>query len=89
MSTSVSCSPIGINVFKKVVTPAQAILGVGNNDVPPSSGWSTKNIILEDPIEVALAGELQILYLAHVAASTSHAYVGPWNAFVLWCDKLF
>ena len=26
--------------------------------------------------------------MAHVAASTSKAYVGPWNAFVLWCGSL-
>ena len=37
---------------------------------------------------MALAGELQNSALAHVAASTSHAYVGPLNAFVLWCQNL-
>ena len=63
-------------------------LGVGINYVPLSSGWSTKNINLDDPIEVALAGELQFSALAHVTASTSHAYVGPCNAFVLWCSNL-
>ncbi len=26
--------------------------------------------------------------LAHVAASTSKADVGPWNAFVVWCYSL-
>ena len=26
--------------------------------------------------------------MAHVAGSTSRAYVGPWNAFVLWCGSL-
>ncbi len=77
-----------IGVFKKLVVLAQAILGVGINDVPPSSGWSTKDINLDDPIEVALAGELQNSALAHVATSTSHAYVGPWNALVLWCQNL-
>ena len=82
ISHPVSNSPSGIDVFKKFVTPAQAILGVGTSDVSPSSGWSTKNINLGDPIEVALAGELKISALAHVASSTSHAYVGPWNAFV-------
>jgi hypothetical protein len=56
-----------IDVFKKVVIPAQAILGVGINDFPPSSGWSTKDNNLDDPIEVALAGELQNSALAHVA----------------------
>jgi hypothetical protein len=26
--------------------------------------------------------------LVHVAESASRAYVGPWNAFVLWCGSL-
>ncbi len=75
-------------MFKKVVVPAQAILGAGINNFPPNSGWSNKDINFNEPIEVALAGELQNSALAHVAASTSHAYVGPWNAFVLWCQSL-
>ncbi len=93
MSTSLKSPPVysfpsAIGVFKKVVVPTQAILGVGINDAPPSSGWSTKDINFDDPIEVALAGELQNSALAHVAASTSHAYVGPLNAFVLRCQNL-
>jgi hypothetical protein len=75
-------------VFKKVVALAQTILGAGINEIPPSSGWSTKDINVDDPIEVALASDLQNSPLAHVAASTSHAYVGPWNAFVIWCRNL-
>jgi len=39
-------------------------------------------------VEVALAGRLQMSALAHVAGSTSRAYVGPWNAFVSWCGSL-
>ena len=57
---------------QKVVVPAKALLGVGINDVPPPSGWSTKNISLDDPAEVALAGKLLSFALALVAASTSH-----------------
>ena len=76
-------------MFKRVVIPAQAILGVGINDVPSSTGWSTKSINLDDPIEVALAGEVQSSALAHVSASTSHAYVGPRNAFVLWYHIIY
>ncbi len=70
-------------MFKRVVTPAQAILGVSNKEVPTSSGWSNKDVDVNDPIEVALASNLEDSTLAHVATSTSHAYVGPWNAFVL------
>jgi hypothetical protein len=57
---------------QKVFIADQAILGVGINDVPPSSGWSTKNINLDNPIEVALAGKLQSCALGLVAALTSH-----------------
>jgi hypothetical protein len=59
------------------------MLGVNINDVPPSSGWSTKIVNLDDPIEVALAGKIQSSALALVTASTSHNYVGTWNAFFL------
>ncbi len=68
---------------QKGVSPAQAILGVDIHDVPPSSGWSAKNVNLDDPIEVVLAGKIQSNALALVTASTSHAYVGTWNAFFL------
>ncbi len=57
------------------------MLGQGSLDVPLLSGWSQKDINKDDPIEVALASRLQNSALAHVAASTSKAYVGPWNAF--------
>jgi hypothetical protein len=86
ISPTVSNSQSAIDVFKRVVTPTRAILGIGNNDVMPSSGCSIKDINVNDSIEVALASNLQDPTLAHVAVSTSHAYVGPWNAFVLWCS---
>ena len=35
-----------------------------------------------------MAGRLQMSALAHVDGSTSRAYVGSWNAFVLWCGSL-
>ena len=72
----------------KVVASTRTILGVGNLEVLPSSGWSLKDISTNDPIEVDLANCLQNSALAHVAASTPKAYVGPWNAFVIWCCSL-
>ncbi len=39
-------------------------------------------------MDVALAGRLQMSALAHGAGSTSRAYAGLWNAFVLWCGFL-
>jgi hypothetical protein len=77
-----------IDAFKRDVTPARAILGIGNLESPSSSGWSLKDINNNDPIEVALASKLQDCALAHVAASTYYTYVGPWTAFVLWCHSL-
>ena len=78
----------GIDAFSKVVAPVRAILGKGSIEVPTSSGWSSKDINLHDPIEVYLASRLQDSALSHVAASTSKTYVGPWNAFVVWCGSL-
>ena len=64
---------------------ARATLGGGTLSLPINTGWAGKDVNIDDPVEVALAERLQLPALAHVAASTSRAYVGPWNAFVLWC----
>ena len=74
--------------FNRVVAPARAILGAGNLEVPPRSGWDLKDFNINDPVEVALAASLQKSALPHVAESTSGAYVGPLNAFVAWCVSL-
>ena len=50
--------------------------------------WSSLSINHDDPVEVHLAARLQQSALAHVADSTAHAYVSPWNAFVRWCGAL-
>ena len=63
---------------------ARATLGVGALSLPINYGWTGKDINIDDPVEVALAGRLQMSALAHVAGSISCAYVGPWNAFVSW-----
>jgi hypothetical protein len=68
--------------------PARATLGGGTLSLPINSGWAGKDINMDDPVELALAGRLQMSALAHVAGSTSRAYVGPWNAFVSWCGSL-
>jgi len=68
--------------------PARATLGGGALSIPRNTGWASKDINVDDPVEVALAARLQMSALAHVAGSTSRAYVGPWNAFVLWCGTL-
>jgi hypothetical protein len=83
-----SSFPSGIDAFKKVVAPAQAILGKGSIEIPLLSGWSQKDINTNNTIQVALASRLPNSALAHVATSTSKAYVGPWNAFFC-CMALF
>ena len=39
-------------------------------DFSQNSGWAGKHVTINDPVEVELAGYLQILELAHVAGST-------------------
>jgi hypothetical protein len=63
-------------------------IGEGSLSLPLGLGWANKDINIKDPFEVELASRLQLSALAHVAGSTSRAYVGPWNAFVLWCGSL-
>jgi hypothetical protein len=87
-ASHISVFPRGIGAFIQIVAPNQAILGVGPIEVPPSSGWSQKDINVNDPVELELAAHLQSSDVAHVAESASAAYVGPWNAFVLWCSTL-
>jgi hypothetical protein len=82
------CSQSESVAFKKVVMPARSTLGGGTLSLPINSGWEGKDINIDDPVELALAGRLQMPALAHVAGSTSLAYVGPWNAFVPWCSSL-
>jgi hypothetical protein len=76
------------DAFKKVVMPARATFRGGALSLPINSGWAGKDINIEDQVEVALAGRLQMSALAHVAGSTFRIYVGPCNAFVLWCGTL-
>jgi hypothetical protein len=68
--------------------PARATLGGGTLSLPINSGWAGKDINIVDPVELALACRLQMSALAHVAGSTSRAYVGLWNAFVSWFSSL-
>jgi len=56
---------------------ARAKLGGGALSLPINTYWAGKDVNIDDPVEVALAGCLQLSALAHVAGSTSGAYVGP------------
>ncbi len=52
------------------------------------SGWVRLDVNREDPVELALAADLQQAALGHVAASTCKKYTGQWNLFVAWCNAL-
>ena len=52
---------------------------------PLNTGWTGTNVDIDDPVEIKVARRLQMSALAYVAGFISRAYVGPWNAFVLWC----
>ena len=77
------CSESAIVESMKVIMPAQATLGNGSLRLQLNTGWICKDVNIDDPLEVELAERLQMSALAHVAGSTSRAYVGPWNAFVI------
>ncbi len=59
-----------------------------NSQSEAATGERRKYVNMNDPVEMEFASRLQMPDLAHVAGSTSHAYVCPWNAFVLWCGSL-
>jgi hypothetical protein len=77
-----------MGVFKRIVVPAASIFGGGSLDIYPYPGWSQKDVDTIDPVEVALMVHLQNSTLANIIESTSSAYVGPCNAFVIWCGCL-
>jgi hypothetical protein len=41
-----------------------------------------------DPVEMALAADLQKTALEHVATKTCKSHTGRWNTIVRWCDAL-
>ncbi len=55
--------------------PARATFGGESLSLPLTTGWAGNDDNIDDPVEVALAGRLQMSALAHVAGSTSRAYI--------------
>ena len=53
-----------------------------------ASEWACLDVNRSDPVEMALAADLQQAALDHVALSTCKTYTGQWNMFVRWCDSL-
>ncbi len=50
------------------------------------SGWARLPVIRTEPVELALAVDLQKSALAHVAVSSCGKYTGRFNMFVASCD---
>ena len=50
------------------------------------SGWARLHVNRTDPVELALAADLQKSALAHVGKSSCGKYTGQFNMFVAWCD---
>ena len=53
-----------------------------------ASGWALLDVNWEDPVELALASDLQKSAVSHVAESSCGKYKGQFNMFVTWCDAL-
>ena len=68
-------------MFKEVVMPAGATLGTASGS-GRGSGWARLHVNRGDPVEMALAVDLQKSALAHVAVSSCGKYTGQFNMFV-------
>ena len=71
--------------FKEVVLPAGATRGTDSGR-GRGSGWASLDVNREDPVEMALAADLQRSALSKVAASSCGKYTGQFNMFVAWCE---
>jgi len=67
--------------------PAGASIGTASKG-GRASEWACLDVNRNDPVEIALAADLQKAALAHVAASSCKTYTRQWNMFVLCCDSL-
>jgi hypothetical protein len=75
------------DVFKEVVMPVGAALGT-DKVCGRGSGWARLGVNREDPVEMALAADLQRSALAQVTVSSCGKYTGQYNMFVTWCEAL-
>ena len=67
--------------------PAGASSGTGGRS-GRAFEWACLDVNRNDPVEMALAADLQQAALDHVAAKTCKTHIGQWNMFVRWCDAL-
>jgi hypothetical protein len=67
--------------------PAGASLGTASW-CGRGSGWDFLDVDRSDPVDMALAADLQWLVLARVAESACKTYTCQLNMFVAWCGAL-
>jgi len=75
------------DVFKEDVIPAGAARGT-DRVRGRGSGWARMDVNREDPVDMALAADLQRSALAQVAVSSCGKQTGQFNMFVTWCEAL-
>jgi len=80
-------SPSGTYVFAEVVMFAGASLGTVG-ECGWHSGWGRLDVNREDPVELALAADLQKAAISHVAGPSCKTYKGQWNLSAAWCDAI-
>ena len=68
-------------MFAEVVMPAGASSGTASKS-GRASEWACLDVNRSDPVEMALAADLQQAALEHVASSTCKTYTGQWNMFI-------
>ena len=73
--------------FTEVVAPAGAARGTASGR-GGDLGWARLDVNRQDPVEMALARDMQMSTLAVVAESSAGKYTGQFNRFVAWCDAL-
>jgi hypothetical protein len=73
LATSDVPPPSEIYVFSKIVMLAGATRGTGTGS-GRGSGWARLDVNWEDPVEMALAADLQKSMLSHVAESSCGKY---------------
>jgi hypothetical protein len=76
-----------IGAFTEVVLPAGASLGTASG-MGRDTRWARLDVNRSDPVEFALAADLQRSALAQVSTSSCKKYTGQRNMFVRWCGSM-
>jgi hypothetical protein len=56
---------------RRLFLPTRSTLGEEILNFSPNFGWAGKNVNINDPVEIDLAGRLRMSALAHVVGATS------------------